>query len=877
MNRLLRHIALLMPALLVLASCSQTKNLPEDEFLYTGIKELSYGAPLKEPDPSEQTDSAGVIKAMGQAASYVKQLLSGKQTDGKVRLRPDSTELTLTPRELDSLRILREKDKETYEHVREEVTGALSYAPNGSLMGSSKVTQPFTPGLWIWNRYVNSESRFGRWMFNNFSQNPRTMTTLNPDVRTKAAQAMLYNNGYFKGRVDYQIVPQKNPRKQKISYAVLPGPLWHLDRIAYKRFPLAVDSILRRNEGGRLLHSGSPFSAADLQNERERIAELLQDRGYYYVQPAHIAYRADTVERAEHVQLEVAPAPGLQDHVLRQYYLGNTRVMLYKFDDRQIHDSIGTETSRMLFAGGKQKSQSWFARQYKRFAKRMAKAGRTMPDSTANRPTWVPPLRYGAIRHYLYYNKGDRYNRSRMDRVQERLSGMGVFSSVQMSFVPRDSTDTLDIRIRATLDKPYDSEFEGRITYKSNGQLGPGASYTISKKNAFRGAETLSFGVDASYEWQTGANMGGDKSLLNSWELGSFLNLSYPRFMFFGLGRRLGRLARATTNFKIDARWSNRAAYYSRVSMGGRVFWTLQRQHNVQHEITPFHLVYERQLSTTARFDEVMAKNPALAVSMRDQFVPSMEYTLTWRSRMRRYVAGQGLIVLTRRSTSSLIFNIKEAGAVTSCLYAIGGKSFSERDKALFGVPFAQFIRASVDYVHTYHITPRQKLLTRAYLGALQCYGNSITAPYGDLFAAGGANSIRGFAIRSIGPGSYKPSASNYSYLDQVGTLRFEANLEYRFPIVGSLFGAAFVDAGNVWLMEDDPARPGGTFSFSNLGKELALSTGFGLRYDLDFLVVRFDLGIGLHAPYDTGKSGYYNMPSFGKSLGYHFAIGYPF
>ena len=112
MNRLLRHIALLVPALLVLASCSQTKNLPEDEYLYTGIKELSYGAPLKEPDPSEQTDSAGVITAMGRAASYVKQLLSGKQTDGKVRLRPDSTELTLTPREQDSLRILREKEPE---------------------------------------------------------------------------------------------------------------------------------------------------------------------------------------------------------------------------------------------------------------------------------------------------------------------------------------------------------------------------------------------------------------------------------------------------------------------------------------------------------------------------------------------------------------------------------------------------------------------------------------------------------------------------------------------------------------------------------------------------------------------------------------------
>ena len=877
MNRPFRHIPFILLFLALLSACSQTKNLPEDEYLYTGIKELSYGAPLKQQKDAEAPDSTGVISAVGHAASYVKQLLSGTQPD-KSLLRRDNAS-ALTAEQKDSLRIQREKDKETYEHVREEVEGALSYAPNGSLMGSSKVTIPFTPGLWIWNRYVNSESRFGKWMFNNFSQNPRTMSMLNPDVRTQVARSTLFNNGYFNGRVDYQIVPQKNPRKQKVSYAVLPGPLWHLDRIEYKKFPEEVDSILRRNDAERLLHSGAPFSAADLQNERERIASLLQNRGYYYVQPTHIAYRADTVERAGHVQLEVAPAPGNKDHVLRQYYLGNTRVMLYEFNDRQIHDSIGTDASRMLFAGGKQKSQGWFRRRYKRFAKRMSKAGRTVTahDSTANRPTWVPPLRYGAIHHYLYYNKGDRYNRSRMDRVLERLSGMGVFSSVQMAFVPRDSTDTLDIRIRATLDKPYDSEFEGRFTYKSNGQLGPGASYTLSKKNAFRGAETLSFGVDASYEWQTGANMSGKRSLLNSWELGANLNLSYPRFMFFGLGRRLGRLARATTNFKVDGRWSNRAAYYSRFSLGGRVYWTLQRQQNIQHEITPFHLVYERQLSTTERFDEVMAKNPALAVSMRDQFVPSMEYTLKWRSRTRRYIAGQGVITLNKRSTSALTLNVKQAGGVMSCLYAIGGKPFSESDKALFGVPFAQFIKASVDYVHTYHITPRQQLLTRAYLGALRCYGNSITAPYGDLFAAGGANSIRGFAIRSIGPGSYKPSASNYSYLDQVGTLRFEANLEYRFPIVGSLFGAAFIDAGNVWLMEDDVNRPGGTFSFANLGNDLALGTGIGLRYDLDFLVVRFDLGIGLHAPYDTGKSGYYNMPSFGKSLGYHFAIGYPF
>ena len=145
------------------------------------------------------------------------------------------------------------------------------------------------------------------------------------------------------------------------------------------------------------------------------------------------------------------------------------------------------------------------------------------------------------------------------------------------------------------------------------------------------------------------------------------------------------------------------------------------------------------------------------------------------------------------------------------------------------------------------------------------------------MFTAGGANSIRAFGVRSIGPGSYNPVQSQFSYLNQIGSMKFECNLEYRFPIIGSLFGAVFVDAGNVWLLREDPDRPGGKFEWKNFGRELALGTGAGLRYDLDFLVIRFDIGVGIHAPYDTGKEGYYNMTSFGKSLGYHFAIGYPF
>ena len=162
--------------------------------------------------------------------------------------------------------------------------------------------------------------------------------------------------------------------------------------------------------------------------------------------------------------------------------------------------------------------------------------------------------------------------------------------------------------------------------------------------------------------------------------------------------------------------------------------------------------------------------------------------------------------------------------------------------------------------------------------GVIWSYGNALAAPYTEQFYIGGANSVRAFSARSIGPGSYPPDKENkYSFINHVGDIRMEANVEYRFRIIGDLHGAVFLDAGNVWLMRKDESRPGGEFTLKNFARQIALGTGAGLRYDMDFLVFRLDCGVGLHDPYDTGKSGYYNIPKFKDSLALHFAIGYPF
>jgi outer membrane protein assembly factor BamA len=280
---------------------------------------------------------------------------------------------------------------------------------------------------------------------------------------------------------------------------------------------------------------------------------------------------------------------------------------------------------------------------------------------------------------------------------------------------------------------------------------------------------------------------------------------------------------------------------------------------------TPFKLTYTKMINTTTEFDSIMAANPAVALSFKNQFIPQMQYTYSYERKYNSF------------NTLNLSVSVQEAGNVFWGIYELAGKKQGEKE--LFGTPFSQFVKGHMQVVFSRRLVGTNTwIVSRAAVGAAHAYGNSSQVPYSEQFYCGGANSVRAFTVRSIGPGSYRdPNAASTGYFDQTGTFKFEANVEYRFPIVGIINGALFVDAGNVWLLKDDPSRPGGTLQASTFLKDLALGTGAGLRVDLGMIVVRGDLGVGIHAPYNTGKSGYYNMTSFGNSLAFHLAIGYPF
>ena len=823
-----------------LSSCSLTKHLPEGETLYRGIKSIDYD---KAPKKDKQAEQEGVITALADAYTKVEGLLSG---DASVLQTEEVDEKAVR----DSLKQASQKDLEAYASAKEEVEAVLSYAPNGAFMGSSYVTHPFPIKLLIYNRYAGSKHRFGKWMFNHFAASPVLMSNVNPRLRATVAKNTLRSRGYFRAQTSFETVPDpRDSLKERVRYNIHPGPVYHLDSIAYMGFPDPPTSTLKGRElfplkaewekpwnvaDGSLLHRGDPFSVVNLEAERTRIVTALRERGYYYQRNDYITFHADTLQTPMRVLLQVHPSPKAPPEAMRPYYIGNTRVNIFKYGDHEIVDSL-------VLRGGASFGYS--------------------------RPATKPLLKPRAVWRSMLFRKGDLYRLSQGDLMQDRLASTNVFSSIRINYVPREdsisSSDTLDIVVNATLDKPYDAEFQGNLTGKTGGQLGPGASFSFSKKNAFRAAETLTLKLWGSYEWQTGANVKGKSSLLNSYEWGLSGSLSFPRFRFFGLGRKLGRKYVSTTAIDLQARWQNRAGFFGRVSWSGGVNYTMQRKQRIKHEFSPLTITYDQLLHSTARFDSIVGANPALYISMRDQFVPSMSYTFSW--------AG------SPKHPSSLTISFKEASALVSSIYAICGEPYSKENKRMLGVPFAQFVKTTVQYTRQVPLTKRSLLAMRAFGGFVYSYGNAKSAPYSELFSVGGANSIRAFGMRTIGPGAYHPQTSQYSYIDQMGDLKLEVNLEYRFPIVGKLQGATFIDAGNVWLLRSSDNQPGGKFSFKDFGKQIALGTGVGIRYDLDFLVIRFDLGIGIHAPYDTGKSGYYNMPSFGKSLGYHFAIGYPF
>ncbi len=729
-----------------------------------------------------------------------------------------------------------------------EMEYVLASVPTGALFGSSYHVSPFPIKLWIWNAFSGSSSTFGKWMARTFGSEPKYMSEVNPELRAQIAESQLKKNGYFNGKVTYEQVNLKNPKKAKLSYVVDLGPLWKLDSIAYVSFPSTADSLIHASADEALIRKGSPFSVSDLESERKRLAQLFQNNGYYYYQSGYASYLADTTVVPQKVQLRLTVADSLDQRVNRKWYIGNIDMNMRK----QMMDTL---------------NNGWKFRYL-----------------SINYKGSKPPIRPGIIMRGMRLRHGQPYSLDNTEAFQKHLQATGLFSATSIRFTPRDTTatcDTLDAKIDLVFDKPYDFYIEANAKGKTTGRIGPELVMGLTKRNAFRGGEKLDVNIHGSYEWQTGHQAEGSSSGVNSYEYGIDASVIFPRIItpwnLFSnpAERRRSRVRRRrprarffstpTTTFKLSANVLNRSGYFKRNVVSGELTYDWWTSASSQHSFSPITLSYEYMSSKTADFDALLTDNPYLQISMRDQFVPKMSYSYTYVS------------AATYRSPIAWKATVSEAGNVLAAAYTIAGKGWNEKDKQMFKNPFAQFLKLETDFVKQWRLAEYSSLVGHVNAGVIWSYGNTTNAPYYEQFYVGGANSVRAFNVRSVGPGKYVPTGGRFSYIDQTGDIKFQCNLEYRTRLWGSLHGAVFLDAGNVWMMRNQEHLAGSQFHVERFLKELAVGTGVGIRYDLGMFVIRLDWGVGLHVPYETGKSGFYNIQKFSDAQAVHLAVGYPF
>ncbi len=378
---------------MLLVACSTTKNLPEGEVLYTGIKDIEVG----EKDNSKY----------------------GKEALG-------------------------------------EVESALKYPPNNALLGSSSIRFPLPVGLWVYNAFVNKEGKFNKWIFNRFAAKPVFISTVNPDVRTKVAYNLLRENGYFDGYTSYDTIPdKKNDRKAKIEYYIEMNHPYTYDSIRYVRMRHAMDTLIRANMDGTLLHKGDHFNVSNLQAERNRISAIMRNNGFYYFRPDFIVYQADTTIVPGKVWLRVVRKDGLPSTALRPWNVGNISVRMNGFYNEQPTDSIRYKDLTIHYQGKLR-------------------------------------VRPGVLYNRIKFRPGDLYTQDKQDKTQTALSQLGVFRYAEMQFNPQDTTRRnrfLDLEIQTVYDLPLNGEFEVNLTTKSNDYTGPGAIFSVTKRNVFRGGK----------------------------------------------------------------------------------------------------------------------------------------------------------------------------------------------------------------------------------------------------------------------------------------------------------------------------------------------------------------------------------------------------
>lgn len=561
---------------------------------------------------------------------------------------------------------------------------------------------------------------------------------------------------------------------------------------------------------------GQRFSVDALNSERSEITSFLQDRGYFRFHKEYITYKARRHDEEKKVDVKL---------IVHPYYTAEGKDTLHAhYDIRNIVYESGA------------------------------------PNDT------VIHLRRHVLEENTFIEKGKPYSASALQNTYNHFGRLGAVRYTNINFEPVPDTSLLDTRIQIQTNKPSTISFQPEGT-NTAGDLGAAASLTYQNRNLFKGAETFSVQLRGAYEAIRGLEGYKNQDFI---EYSIESRLSFPRFIFPFLSSDVRRRIIATSEVSLTFDSQDRPEFHRRVlSAVWRYNWRPQGHHDSYRiDLIDLNYVFMPWISETFKkeyLDDTTNSNAILRYNYEDLFIMKMGFGWTYNN--GRY---------------ALKTNVETAGNLLNLSSRIFKPEMNENQQyMLFGIAYAQYVKGDFDFTkQLLSRLSKDQLVFHFGFGIAYPYGNSRILPFEKRYFSGGANSVRGWSVRSLGPGSYKDKDGQINFITQTGDLKLDLNLEYRTHLFWKFGGALFVDAGNIWTLRDYKDQPGGQFQIGSFLRDLAVSYGLGVRLNFDYFILRFDLGMkAVNPAYKTEEEDHYPLihPRLSRDLAFHFAVGLPF
>ncbi len=745
---------------------------------------------------------------------------------------------------LDDVSIEISGDKSVSSH---DLINYLKQSPNHEVLGFWKLQ------LGTYNLSGKDSTKwYNRWV-RRMGQAPVIYSQSLTDASVRQLRLALVNRGYLEAEVTADTMMMPAEKKIKVAYKINTGEPRRIAIIRHEIPDSAVRKLILADSAQFSIHPGDRFDRDNLDSERALITQRLREHGYYSFNKEYITFYADTSEFNKDVDLTLTvraprnsankpqPADSTTNHNI--YYINKVYFVTSNSGYNSSSDIAGDTVV------------------YKDITVIYGKAHYLNP---------------GILQQKCFITPGSLYRASDVDRTYEALARLGILKSINIELVPTGSENgrhELDAYILLARSKKQSVTFDVEGT-NSEGDFGFGLGATYQHRNLAKGSQLLTARLRMNYESLSGKFNG----LINDryTEYAGEIGITFPKFEFPFASQSVKHKLNVDTEFALSFNYQERPEYTRIIAGAAWKYKWVNRNNTRRHNFDLIDINYVYLPESTLDFlDQIAPDNPLLRYSYEDHFIMSMAYRYYYTNKripsslLRKYTL-QPRVYTLRAS-------VETAG---NLLYAISSLSNARKDNGsynVFGINYSQYVKGEVDYAITRNFNQRHSLAFHAGAGIGVPYGNSTVLPFEKRFYAGGANGVRGWGVRTLGPGSYDSRNSVTDFINQCGDIRLDLSLEYRSKLFWVIEGGVFVDAGNIWTIRNYENQPGGMFHLDTFWKQIAAAYGLGLRFDFTYFLLRLDLGMKAHNP-ATGQERWPIVhPNWHRDATFHFAVGYPF